>query len=280
MTVPPTMLPAQISGSTSPFDAIRRATPNGERWMARDLQAVMGYARWENFEVPLNRAMKAAENVGTDVTSNFLRSAKITATRSGADYELTRYAAYLVAMNGDPNKPEVAAAQTYFAVKTREAETAKPAPIALPTTRELALLVIAEADRADAESARAQLAEQRIAELEPKVAAADALLDADGTVSMGAVANMFGIGRTTFFRLLRAEQILQGDRRPYQDYASWFRVVTGTYESSDGAKHVHYTSHLYPAGALRLHALLSKRGHDLRRPVIDGQLRLLDGGAA
>lgn len=155
-----------------------------------------------------------------------------------------------------------------------------PAPVALPTTRELALLVLAAEDRADAQSARAEIAEQRNAELEPKAAAADALLDAEGTVSMGAVANMFGIGRTKFFALLRREKILQGDRRPYQDYADWFRVVTGTYESSDGGKHIHYTSHMYPAGALRLHSLLTKRGHDLRKPVIDGQLRLLDGGAA
>lgn len=157
---------------------------------------------------------------------------------------------------------------------------AAPAPVAIPTARELAQLVIAAEDRADAEAARAQVAEQKIAELEPRVAAADALLDADGTVSMGAVANMFGIGRTTFFKMLRTERILQGDRRPYQEYADWFRVVTGTYESSDGGKHVHYTSHMYPAGALRLHALLSKRGHELRKPLIDNQLRLLDGGAA
>ncbi len=148
------------------------------------------------------------------------------------------------------------------------------------TRRDLALMIVAEADRADAEAARAVVAEQRIAELEPKAAAADALAEADGTLSMGAVANMFGVGRTTFFKLLRTERIIQGDRRPYQDYAAWFRVATGTYESSDGAKHVHYTSHLYPAGALRLHALLAKRGHVLRKPVIDGQLSLISGGAA
>ena len=113
------------TGGMSPFDAIKNVDPDGrEWWSARDLQKVMGYARWENLEVPLNRAMQSASNVGTDLTSNFLRSQKIVNGRSVADCQLTRYAAYLVAMNGDPNKSEVAAAQSYFAVKTREAEVA------------------------------------------------------------------------------------------------------------------------------------------------------------
>lgn len=111
----------------SPFDAIRLADDRGEHWSARDLQVVMGYARWETFEVPLNRAMKSAENVGSSVTGHFQGSLKIVNGRSIADYKLTRYAAYLVAMNGDPNKDQVAQAQTYFAVKTREAEVV-PAP--------------------------------------------------------------------------------------------------------------------------------------------------------
>lgn len=106
--------------------------------MARDLQRVMAYTRWEKFEVPLNRAMKAAQNTGADVTSNFHRSVKITGTRSGVDYRLSRYAAYLVAMNGDPNKGEVAQAQTYFAVKTREAEVGATRP-----TSELDLIIAA-----------------------------------------------------------------------------------------------------------------------------------------
>lgn len=145
-----------LPGSESPFDALRHVGAGGrESWSARELQRVMSYARWENFEVPLNRAMKAAENVGADVVSNFLRSQKIVNSRAVGDYELTRYAAYLVAMNGDPNKAEVAQAQTYFAVKTREAEAATASP-----TSELDILrrAIDQIEEAQRRAARAEAA--------------------------------------------------------------------------------------------------------------------------
>lgn len=77
-----------------------------------------------------------------------------------ADFHLTRFAAYLVAMNGDPNKSEVAAAQAYFAIRTREAEVVPtpPAPVALPGRRELAQMVLEAEDRADREAiARARV---------------------------------------------------------------------------------------------------------------------------
>lgn len=152
MTLSPRDSHAHSSGNGSPFDAIKRTDADGEFWSARDLQRVMAYSRWEKFEVPLHRAMKAAENVGTDVTSNFHRSVKITGTKSGVDYRLSRYAAYLVAMNGDPNKDEVAQAQTYFAVKTHEAEVARP-------TSELDILrrAIDQIEQAQQRAARAEL---------------------------------------------------------------------------------------------------------------------------
>lgn len=107
----------------SPFDAIR-----GEdgRWSARQLQGLMGYARWENLTPALTRAMASARNEGVDVDENFLGSQDVTGRRgpAGQDYRLTRHAAYLLAMNGDPNKREVAAAQAYFAVMTHQAELA------------------------------------------------------------------------------------------------------------------------------------------------------------
>jgi DNA-damage-inducible protein D len=120
-----TIIP-QPSG-TSPFDAIRQTDEHGnEYWSARKLQPLMGYRRWENLTPALNRARSAARNQGMDVDSNFLGSQEIAGQsgRAPQDYRLTRFAAYLVAMNGDPNKPEVAAAQAYFAVRTHEAELA------------------------------------------------------------------------------------------------------------------------------------------------------------
>lgn len=119
----------QTINGDSPFDAIRRVRLDGtEFWSARELMPLMGYARWENFTSPLNRAIRTAENQGMDTTALFLRSQEKTAGRPREDFELSRYAAYLVAMNGDPNIPQVAEAQHYFAVQTRAAET-RPAEL-------------------------------------------------------------------------------------------------------------------------------------------------------
>lgn len=167
----------------------------------------------------------------------------------------------------------------------RRGETVGPegpqkATVAIPSPRELALLVIAAEDRADAEKAKREIAEQRTAELEPKAAAADALMDAEGTISMGALANQYDIGRQKLFDMLREERILQKDRRPYQEYADWFRVVTKTYEDGDGIRHPYVNTRIYMSGAVRLYMLLTKRGKTLRKPAFDGQLALLPGGAA
>lgn len=94
-------------------------------WSARDLMPLMGYARWQTFLNAVTRAMRTAENTG--MTCNFTQSRKVVQRdgRGGVestDWHLDRMAAYLVAMNGDPNKPEVAAAQAYFAMQTRRAE--------------------------------------------------------------------------------------------------------------------------------------------------------------
>jgi DNA-damage-inducible protein D len=116
----------------SPFDAIRQVRADGsEFWSARDLMPLLGYSGWENFHSAVNRARLAAEN--SQPGSDHVRSATKMiiagkgATREAVDYELTRFGAYLVAMNGDPRKDEIAAAQTYFAVQTRRAEIAQQA---------------------------------------------------------------------------------------------------------------------------------------------------------
>lgn len=122
--------------AASPFDAIRRTRADGsEYWSARELQPLQGYSNWQNFVKAIERAKLAAANTGVDVDSAFVQVAKLTEVsklgdQRRYDYELSRFACYLVALNGDPAKPEVAAAQAYFVVKTREAETT-PAPAPL-----------------------------------------------------------------------------------------------------------------------------------------------------
>jgi DNA-damage-inducible protein D len=142
---------AQLEGITSvtPFDGIRRTRTDGaEYWSARDLMPLLGYPRWQDFKAALARATASCQAQGHDPLEHFSGSTLIKSTRGRRtdDVELSRFGAYLTAMNGDPRKPNVAMAQGYFAVKTREAElrTDTPRPI---TNLEMLAAITTEAVR-------------------------------------------------------------------------------------------------------------------------------------
>jgi DNA-damage-inducible protein D len=113
---------------TNTFEAHAQHTEEGiEYWLARDLQVLLGYTKWENFINVVNKAQIACENSGHQVANHFPDVRKMVDLGSGShrqidDIMLTRYACYLIAQNGDPKKQEIAFAQTYFAIQTRRAE--------------------------------------------------------------------------------------------------------------------------------------------------------------
>ena len=122
----------KIEQYKSAFDAIVKLVKDEdgndiEVWYARELQTVLGYARWENFVVAIGRAIESCKTLGVSVDDHFREVTKMIALAKGAqrdvqDFMLTRYACYLIAQNGDPKKEEIAFAQSYFAIQTRKAE--------------------------------------------------------------------------------------------------------------------------------------------------------------
>lgn len=113
---------------TLTFEDHAQQTDNGvEYWLARDIQHLLGYTEWRNFLNVVNKAKTACEVSDHDIKDHFVDVNKMVDLGSGSkrtvdDIMLTRYACYLIAQNGDPSKPEIAFAQSYFALQTRKAE--------------------------------------------------------------------------------------------------------------------------------------------------------------
>jgi DNA-damage-inducible protein D len=256
----------------SPFDAIRRVDEQGEYWSARDLMAPMGYSRWNEFRAAVERAKVSASAHGHDVEHLFRVNPEKTGGRPREDFRLVRLSAYLVAMNGDPRKQEVAAAQAYFVVRTREAEVKSSTAVALPQDYEEALeellVKVRENKALKVENAKLQV----------KAAAYDDWINGKGCYLIGTVAKMLGLGPKTVWDFLYDEKILiaKGNRRrePYagKPSTSWFEVKPRDPEKTNG--HATNTTYITPYGAEQLRLLLIKRG------LLPPQQLALIGGAS
>ena len=108
------------------LESIKRVTQDEnpvEFWSARDLMPMLGYTTWQKFSEAIERAKQASKTSNQVVDNHFLPApVKSSGGRPKEDYFLTRYACYLIAQNGDPRKPQIALAQTYFATQTRKQE--------------------------------------------------------------------------------------------------------------------------------------------------------------
>lgn len=112
------------------FEEIKHTDENGiEFWYARELSLTLDYTEWRNFSKVIDKAMLSCQNSGFECADHFVEVNKTIAMPKGAskkvkDYELSRYACYLIVQNGDPRKEPIALGQTYFAIQTRRQEIA------------------------------------------------------------------------------------------------------------------------------------------------------------
>lgn len=166
------MIISHHDNTCSPFELIKRIEDNGEVWYARDLMPLLGYKQWRRFEDSIERAKLSCQNSENNPLVHFAEFGNLVKRSQGggssrSNYKLTRLACYLVAMNGDPRKVEIANAQIYFALKTRQSEI-QESQVTIPKTYAEALLeagrLALEKEKLEAENALLEEQNQQLSE--------------------------------------------------------------------------------------------------------------------
>lgn len=253
-------------GGQSPFDQIRHRDDSSDYWTGRELMPLLGYDKWERFSGAVDRAVASMVAQGDDPERHISRRRENLGTKPREDFRLSRFAAYLVAMNGDPRKSAIASAQAYFAVRTREAETSEPAPM---TEAELMARAVLAADKTIKEL------QHKIDRDAPKVEAYDLFLDGTGCYQVATAANLLDIRVKKLWDWLYSSRYLieKGSRRrqprALAKTRGWFAVRTYATEKTNG--HASATTYITVLGLDRIRCELIADG------LITSQLFALPG---
>ena len=274
------------NSSTSPFDKIKHNDSDGEYWMAKELQTLLGYQGWDKFKKVIEKGKQTCINVGEDANYHMRHLAHMVSIGSGAqreiqDYRLTRYACYIISMNGDSSKPEIAAAQTYFAVKTRQAELSVSQQVEMPQSitqfdilRQIVLTF--EEQQKQITEVKAVLTDQgeRLQAVESslfrKNISSSSVINRN--ISIGEMADIlkdmgYNIGRNGLFSWLRENDfIIRYQKKGYKAKVEWenkgYFINQKKKTETDNGNFETYTLEITPEGQewlLRVYSLRSKK---------------------